>query len=221
MDIDYTIRKDKPSAITATSTPDAVDFYEKWKMSNCLSVTFIKIIIFAGIRGSIYQHDKVKDLLKAINGQFTTSDKSLANTLIMQFSSIKLTRIREVHDHIICIRDIVAQLKALEVTIFDSFLVHYILCTLPHQYAPFKISYNTDTNKWSINELLTMCAQEEERLLIEEGESVNLTTSTRSKTNQVNHKGKISIQSDIKKEPKCFFCKKKGHIKKDCLKFKT
>ena len=51
-------------------------------------------------------------------------------------------------------RNIVDQLKALEVTMLDSFLVHYILCALPVQYAPFKISYNTH------NELLTMCVQE-------------------------------------------------------------
>ena len=72
-------------------------------------------------------------------------------------------------------RDIVAQLKALEVTMSDSFLVHYILCTLPMQYALFKISYNTYKDKWSINELLTMCVQEKERLIMEEGEKVYLT----------------------------------------------
>lgn len=56
----------------------------------------------------------------------------------------------------------------------------------------FKISYNTHKDKWFINELLTMCAQEEESLLMEEGNSVNLTTSIKSKNNQVNHKGKYS-----------------------------
>ena len=38
---------------------------------------------------------------------------------------------------------------------FESFLVHYIPNTLLKQYGRFKkISYNTHTNKWSINELL-------------------------------------------------------------------
>ena len=31
----------------------------------------------------------------------------------------------------------------------------------------------------------------------------------------------MSPQRGIKKESKCYFCKKKGHIKKDCHKFKT
>ena len=51
---------------------------------------FIKTKIFAGIRGYVEQIDKVKPLLKVINEQFATSDKALANTLIMIFSSTNL-----------------------------------------------------------------------------------------------------------------------------------
>ncbi|KAK2363977.1 hypothetical protein QL285_088901 [Trifolium repens] len=39
---------------------------------------------------------------------------------------MKLTKVRGVRDHIMCTRDITAQLKNLEVTMSDSFLVHYI-----------------------------------------------------------------------------------------------
>lgn len=81
---------------------------------------FIKTTISAGIQGFVDQHDNVRDLLKAIDEQFTTYDKSLANTLIMWFLSMKLTRIKEVCDHIIHIRNILAQWKALEVTMSDS-----------------------------------------------------------------------------------------------------
>ena len=70
-----------------------------------------------------------------------------------------LTEIRGVRDHIMCMMDISAQLKSLEVSMSKSFLVHYILCTLLPQYSPFKISCNTHEDKWSINELLTMCVR--------------------------------------------------------------
>ena len=103
----------------------------------------------------------------------------------------------------------------------NSFLVHYILCTLPLQYAHFKISYNTHKDKWSINELMTMCVQEEERLIMKEGERVNLTVYGKKKGDQPKNKDKIPAQPVIKKESKCFFCKKKRHMKKDCLKFKS
>ena len=42
----------------------------------------------------------------------------------------------------------------------------------------------------------------------------------RKKKDQAKRKGKIPIQPGIKKESKCFFCKKKGHMKKDCSTFK-
>ena len=131
MDIDYAIRKEEPDPIIETSTAEAVCLYDKWERSNRLSVMFIKTKISAGIRGSVEQITKVKPLLKAIDEQFETSDKALASTLIMQFSSTKLTGTRGVRDHIMRMRDIAAQLQTLEVTMSDTFLVHYILNTLP------------------------------------------------------------------------------------------
>ncbi|XP_073152364.1 uncharacterized protein [Henckelia pumila] len=175
MDIDYAIRKDEPPAITENNIPDDVDLYEKWERSNRLCVMFIKTKISAGMRCSVDQHNNVKDLLKAIDEQFQSSDKALASTLIMEFSSLRLTNVRGVHEHIMKMRDIAARLKILEVDISESFLVHYILNTLPQQYGPFKISYNTHKDKWSINELMTMCVQEEGRLLMESGENALLT----------------------------------------------
>ena len=116
-------------------------------------------------------------MLKAISEQFVTSDKALASTLIMKFSSIHITSVRGVREHIMQMRDNTAQLKNLEIDMLKSFLVHFILNTLPRQYRPFKISYNTHKDKWSINELMTMCVQEEERLVMELGESAMLATT--------------------------------------------
>ena len=149
----------------------------------------------------------------------------------MKFSSIRITSVRGVREHIMQMRDIVAQLKKLRIDMMESFLVHFILNTLPHQYGPFKIPYNTHKDKWSINELMTMCVQEEERIVMELGESAMLATTFRKNkrndtsqtyTSKSNKKGKgrVPPQADIKKENKCFFCKRKGHVKKDCPKFK-
>ncbi|KAL6315625.1 hypothetical protein AAG906_003728 [Vitis piasezkii] len=96
-------------------------------------------------------------------------------TLIMKFTSLKLTDIKGVHEHIMEMRDIVAQLKKLEVEMFESFL---------------------------------------------QGENVTFLMQKKGKS-QANRKGKHQIppKADIKKDEKCFFCKKKEHVKKKCLKF--
>ena len=131
MDIDYAIRKEEPDPITETNTAEAICLYDKWERSNRLSMMFIKTKISASIRGSVEQINKVKPLLKDIDEQFETSDKALASTLIIQFSSTKLTRTRGVRDHIMRMRDIAAQLQTIEATMSNTFLVHYILNTLP------------------------------------------------------------------------------------------
>ncbi|KAL6350414.1 hypothetical protein AAG906_004365 [Vitis piasezkii] len=193
MDVDYAIRKDK-STITDTYTTQ----------SNRLSLMFIKTKISNGIRGSVYQHDNVKALLKVIDEQFVTSDKTLANTLIMKFSSLRLTNVSGVREHIMQMRDIAIQLKTLEVEMFDSFLVHFILNTLPQQYGPFKISYNTHKDK----------------LKMELSESALMAMKGKDHNQAKNKgKGKILPQGGIKKANRYFFCKKKGHMKKDCTKF--
>jgi len=130
MDIDYTIRKDVPPAIIDESNPVPIVLYEWWERSNRFSVMFIKTKISAGIHGFVDQHEKVWDLLKAIDDQFITSDEALANTLIMKFSSLRLTSVKGVREYIMKMRDISAQLKKLEVDMSESFLVYFILNTL-------------------------------------------------------------------------------------------
>ncbi|XP_059294564.1 uncharacterized protein LOC132047552 [Lycium ferocissimum] len=69
---------------------------------------------------------------------------------------------------------------------------------------------------------MAMCVQEEGRLLLETGESVFMATQG-NKTYQANRKWKgkapLDPKPDIKKESKCHFCRKKGHIKNDCIKY--
>jgi ionotropic glutamate receptor len=98
----------------------------------------------------------------------------------MKFSSMRLTSVRGVHEYIMHMRDIVAQLKNLEVEMLESFLVHYIMNTFPQQYGPFL--YNTYKDGQSINKLMTMCIKEEWRLVMELGENIMLATRRQDKT---------------------------------------
>ena len=68
---------------------------------------------------------------------------------------------------------------------------------------------------------MIMCVQKEERPIMKVAEGAY--TVTKERTNpklRKKRKGKIPPQEEIKKESKCFFCKKKGHKKNDCPKFK-
>lgn len=62
--IDCATRKPESPAITAESTPNHVDLYEKWQRSNRLFVMF-KTKISVRTRGSVEQYDKALLLLKS------------------------------------------------------------------------------------------------------------------------------------------------------------
>ena len=68
--------------------------------------------------------------------------------------------------------DKAAKLGTLGMKVDESFLVQFILNSLPSQFGPFKIHYNTHKDKWNLNELTDMCVQEEVRLRQEGHHSV-------------------------------------------------
>ena len=50
--------------------------------------------------------------------------------------------------------NLVTQLRALKLELFNNILVHLILISLLTQFSPFKISYNIQKEKLTFNELI-------------------------------------------------------------------
>ena len=130
--------------------------------------------------------------------------------------------------------NLVTRLKALKLELLEDILVHLVLISLPTQFSSFKISYNTQKEKWTLNELIAQCVQEEEILKQEKIESAHLVSISQgfgtNKKRMGDNKGKqtafswISKQKVQKKQDKeitYFFCKKTGHMKKTCTKYTT
>ncbi|XP_041009469.1 uncharacterized protein LOC121253533 [Juglans microcarpa x Juglans regia] len=147
MDLDLALCVDEPPIPTESSSLVDKNTYKRWEQSNRLNLMFIKSHVNKSIRGSIPRCNKVKDYIKAIEEQFVSSDKALASTLTNKLSVMKHVKPRRVRKHIMEMRDIAAKLRSLEIEISDSFLVHFILNSLPTEYGQFKISYNTHKEK--------------------------------------------------------------------------
>ncbi|RVW78462.1 hypothetical protein CK203_050487 [Vitis vinifera] len=137
-----------------------------------------------------------------------------------------------IREYIMEMSNLVTRFKALKLKLSEDILVHLVLISLPTQFSPFKISYNTQKEKWTLNELIAQCVQEEERMKQEKLESAHLASTSQgfgtSKKRNRDNKGKqttisgTSKQKVQKKQDKkitCFFCKKVGHIKKTCTKY--
>ncbi|XP_016546191.2 uncharacterized protein LOC107846273 [Capsicum annuum] len=139
-DLALALRVEEPSEPTKSSMVEVKAFYEQWERSNRLSLILIKAHINQSIRGSIPNNDNVKDYMKAIDQQFVSSNKALANTLMKKISSMTFDSRSTVREHIMEMGDIAAKLKSLEVDMSAPFLVHFILNFLPTEYGLFKIS---------------------------------------------------------------------------------
>ena len=95
--------------------------------------------------------------------------------------------------------NLVTRLKALKLELSEDILVHLVLISLPTQFSPFKINYNTQKEKWTLDELIAQCVQDENRLKQEKIESAHLaSTSQGHGTNmkrKMDNKGKQTVYS--------------------------
>ncbi|KAD5802269.1 hypothetical protein E3N88_13629 [Mikania micrantha] len=207
-ELDYALREPAPPALTDKSTAEAKLLYEKWEKANRMALIY----------------------LTAVEEQFKGNSKAHASTLIMKLVSTKYDGLSGIREHIMMMNDMARKLKGLDMEISDGFLVHFIMTSLPASYEAFKINYNTQKEKWLINELIAMCVQEEERQKLEKPDVAYLMATGSKKwknnTNREDSKvpksnaGTSSSSNNSNGKPYCKFCRKVGHKQKDCPDFK-
>ncbi|XP_075077226.1 uncharacterized protein LOC142163969 [Nicotiana tabacum] len=164
MDLDLALLNDKPAAITDSSSADEKSFHKAWERSNRLSLMFMRMNIANNIKSTIPQTESAREYLKFVEEHFCSADKSLAGTLMAELTTMKFDGSRNMQNHIIEMTNIAARLQTLGMKVDDSFLVQFILNSLPLEYGPFQINYNTIKDKWNVSELSSMLTQEESRL---------------------------------------------------------
>jgi len=226
MDLDLALRIEKPPSPTDSSTSEERKDYEKWNRSNRISLMIIKRDIpevFMGARSE--EIISAKDFLVEIEKRFARSDKTETSALLQSLISMKYDGKGNVREYIMSMLNIASKLKALKLEMSEDLLIHLILISLPLQFEQFKVSYNRKKEKWSLYELISYCAQEEERLKQEKIESAHSTSTSKDKSkrkktdNLKNEIGKGPLQKKQKQDDKCFFCNKVGHVKKNCTKY--
>src|SRR5436189_5142922 len=178
------------------------------------------------IRGRISDEQNAKGFLKQIADRFTANEKVETSTILTKLVSMWYKGKGNIREYIMEMSNLVTRLKGLKLEMSEDILVHLVLISLPAQYNQFKISYNTQKEKWNLNELIAQCVQEEERLKQDKAESALLTVHTEPKNKRKRNKKTADPGTSQHKEQKkqgtiitCFFCKKAGHLKKDCSKY--
>ncbi|RWR95043.1 Retrovirus-related Pol polyprotein from transposon TNT 1-94 [Cinnamomum micranthum f. kanehirae] len=230
LELDMALLKDKPAPLTETSTAEEKNLFNAWEKSDRLSTMFLRMTIATNIKTSLPKPENAKDYMKAIQDRFKTADKSLAGKLMADLTTMKFDGTRSMHEHVIEMTNLAANLKNLGLSVDEAFLVQFILNSLPPQYGPFQIHYNTITDKWTVNELANKLVQEEARLNQQGIKLAHLVQGAGHKAGKKYNSGQKRAPprsneagqhpKKKKKENVCKFCKKPGHFQADCIKRK-
>jgi len=86
--------------------------------------------------------------------------------------------------------NLASKLKALKLELGEDLLVYLVLISLSTHFGQFKVSYNTQKDKWSINEFTPHCVQEEESKKKDRSENTHLSLTSHNKKRKT--KGALS-----------------------------
>ena len=231
MDLDLAIRTEAPPALTDKSTSDDKREMEKWERSNRMCMMIMKKAIPEAFRGTM--SDSIKTamaFLADIEKRFVKNEKSEIGTLLTSLISMKYKGKGNIREYILEMSHLASKLKALKLELSEDLLVHLVLISLPTQFSQFKVSYNCQKETWSLNELISYCVQEEERLQQDKTESAHLASTSKSRDKRKKRKKdkeaantapqkKHQKQPDNPEETGCFFCRAEGHVKKHCANY--
>jgi len=164
LDLDLSFQVEKLATITDASSNEEKAHYKAWERSNKLSLMFMRMSITSNIKLTLPKTNNAKEFLKFVEERSQTTEKSLVGTLMTMLTTMKFDSSHNMHEHMIEMTNIATRLKSLGMAMYEDFLVQFILNSLPFEYGPFQMNYNTMKDKWNMHELHSMLIQEETRL---------------------------------------------------------
>ncbi|XP_047174291.1 uncharacterized protein LOC124841951, partial [Vigna umbellata] len=156
LDLDMAIMMDEmPAAITETSTSDEKSLYEAWHRSNRLSLNLMCMSMAENVKPSMPKKENAKEFMKLIKeySQSNITDKSIVGTLMSELTTKKFDWSHPIHDHVTGMANIAARLKSMGIEVNESFLVQFIMNSLPPEFGQFQVNYNTLKDKWNFQEI--------------------------------------------------------------------
>ncbi|XP_022870888.1 uncharacterized protein LOC111390119 [Olea europaea var. sylvestris] len=178
MDLDLALRSDRPASIPENPKEGKI---EKWDRSDRMCLMIMKRSIPEAFRGSITESGSAKKFLEEIEQYFAKNGKSEASNPLAKLVSMKYKGKGNIREYIIEMSHLASKLKSLKLELSDDLPVHLILTSLLAHFGQFKVSYNTQKDKWSLNELISHCVQEEERQQRDKTESAHLDSTSQNK----------------------------------------
>ncbi|PRQ27362.1 putative RNA-directed DNA polymerase [Rosa chinensis] len=227
--VDWCLTVAEP-VVTNDSTDQEKELHKDWARANRICRLTIMKTLSDTVRGAIPEKALASEYLQSIAEKFTTNDKIEASMLLDKLTSMKFSMNQNMREHLMEMMNIQGQLANLDMRVDEGFFIQLAFKSLPDQhFESLKTTYNAQKDKWNLNELIAVCVQEHERIKKGKEVTVNLVAKPQWKKGKSGNQSKANHHlhkkpENLKKKKggfKCFFCKREGHMKRDCEAYKT
>jgi gag-polypeptide of LTR copia-type len=121
------------------------------------------------------------EYLKELEQMFVRNKKTEIDILLNKLCTMKYNDRHNVREHILEMMNTASKLKAHKMNISKDMLVYFSFNSFPTSFGQFKVNYNCQKESWTINELISHCVQEEERLKMDKSECANIAFTSKRK----------------------------------------
>lgn len=196
--------------------------YESYDHEACYFRTF---------RGTMFEKvTMAKGFLDETEKRFAKNKKVKTSMLLVSLISKRYITKGNIREYIMEMSHLASKLKALKLELFEDLLMHLVLISLLAQFSQFKVSYNCQKDKWSLNEFISYCVQLQERLKQEKAKGAHLATTSKDKNkNKKRKKDEEAMgaapqkkqQKEQGEEFAYYFYRGVEHKKKQCTNYHT
>ncbi|CAN6712520.1 unnamed protein product [Malus baccata var. baccata] len=228
LEFDIAFKLPQPSTFTNDSTSLQRDRFAKSERAKQMSLLIMKNAMEDHIRGGILVY------------------KAETSVYLFELINTRHDGVGSVREHLLKLVNLFNKLNAMDIGITDQFLVNLALYSLSNNYEHIKISYNTQKESWTLNELIKKVKTEVVNLVHMKGKGkmiTNYKNPNYKRIKQTPHKPNsifppkkpfkpfnVSVKNDgpsiagLKPNKfhfkKCHQCHSIEHLRKDCPAFK-
>jgi hypothetical protein len=103
-----------------------------------------------------------------------------------------------IREHILRMNNQASKLKPMDLALKEEFFTYLVFASLPKEYDTFVVNYNKQPEKWNLEKLMAMCAQEDDRIKVANCGTINYVKDNKKKNFNANSskaQGKAPMQN--------------------------